>query len=49
MREQVNIRKEVEQTTVETQEQLRREELDVNTEVRPVVDKNHNQHQSDRR
>jgi len=37
--EEVRIRKEVEQDTVEAQETLRREELDVDTQGRPVVDK----------
>lgn len=40
LREEVRIRKEVEQDTVEAQETLRREELDVDTQGRPVVDKN---------
>jgi uncharacterized protein (TIGR02271 family) len=38
VREEVNIRKEVEHEVVNAQEQIRREELDVNTDV-PVVDK----------
>lgn len=40
LREEVRIRKEVEQDTVEAQETLRREELDVDTQGRPIVDKN---------
>ena len=39
LREEVRIRKEVERDTVEAQETLRREELDVDTQGRPVVDK----------
>ena len=49
LREEVHIRKEVEQTTVEAQEQIRREELDINTDVRPAVDNNHNQRKRERR
>jgi uncharacterized protein (TIGR02271 family) len=48
VREEVHIRKEVEQTTVEAQEQIRREELDINTDVRPA-DKNHNLSKRERR
>lgn len=40
VREEVRVRKEVDQTVVKTEEQLRREELDVDTQGRPVVDKN---------
>lgn len=39
VREEVRVRKEVERDTVEAEETLRREELDVTTEGRPVVDK----------
>lgn len=39
VREQVNIRKEVERDTVEAEEEVRREELDLDTQGRPVVDK----------
>lgn len=39
VREEVNIRKEVEQDTVDATETLRREELDVNTQGRPIVDR----------
>ncbi|KAM3091425.1 DUF2382 domain-containing protein [Phormidesmis sp. 146-35] len=39
VREEVRVRKEVDQQTVQAEEQLRREELDVNTQGRPVVDK----------
>ncbi|OWY64314.1 photosystem reaction center subunit H [cyanobacterium TDX16] len=39
LREEVKIRKEVEQEIVSTQEQVRREELDINSEGRPIVDK----------
>lgn len=40
LREEVRIRKEVQQDTVEAQETLRREELDVDTQGRTVVNKN---------
>ena len=39
VREEVSVRKEVDRETVQAEETLRREELDVNTEGRPVVDK----------
>jgi uncharacterized protein (TIGR02271 family) len=39
VREEVNVRKEVTHDTVNTQEQLRREELDVDTKGQSVVDK----------
>lgn len=39
IREEVSVRKEVEQEIVQAEETLRREELDVNTEGRTVVDK----------
>lgn len=39
VREEVRVKKVVEQETVTAEEQLRREELDVNTEGRPVIDK----------
>lgn len=39
VREEVKVRKEVAHETVNTEEQIRREELDVNTEGLPVVDK----------
>jgi uncharacterized protein (TIGR02271 family) len=39
VREEVNVRKEVEHETVNAEETLRREELDIDTEGRPVVDK----------
>lgn len=38
VREEVRVRKEVERETVTTEETLRREELDVNTQGQPVVD-----------
>ncbi len=38
VREEVNVRKEVDRETVEAEETLRREELDVDTEGRPIVD-----------
>jgi stress response protein YsnF len=40
LREEVRIRKQVEQEMVSSEEQVRREELDVDTEGRPIVDKN---------
>jgi uncharacterized protein (TIGR02271 family) len=40
LREEVNVRKEVERDTVNATEQVRREELDVDSEGRPIVDKN---------
>ena len=40
VREEVRVRKEVDQKVVNAEEQLRREELDVDTQGRPVVDKN---------
>jgi uncharacterized protein (TIGR02271 family) len=43
VREEVNIRKEVERDIVDATETLRREELDVHTEGRPVVERS-NQH-----
>ena len=39
VREEVRVRKEVDQENVQVEEQLRREELDVDTTGRPVVDK----------
>ncbi|MCU0543443.1 MAG: DUF2382 domain-containing protein [Oscillatoriaceae cyanobacterium Prado104] len=40
VREEVNVRKEVVRDTVEAEETLRREELDIKTDGSPVVDKN---------
>jgi uncharacterized protein (TIGR02271 family) len=40
VREEVRVKKEVDQTVVKAEEQIRREELEVDTEGRPVVDKN---------
>ncbi|MGB3267863.1 MAG: DUF2382 domain-containing protein [Microcoleus sp.] len=40
VREEVNVKKEVVRSTVEGEETLRREELDVDTDGTPVVDKN---------
>ncbi|HAJ58626.1 MAG TPA: photosystem reaction center subunit H, partial [Cyanobacteria bacterium UBA8543] len=37
VREEVNIRKEVERDTVEAQETLRREELDIDTDGNPII------------
>jgi uncharacterized protein (TIGR02271 family) len=39
VREEVRIRKEVETSTAEAQETIRREELDIDSEGRPIVDK----------
>jgi len=39
VREQVNVRKEVDRDTVSAEEKVRREELDLDTQGRPVVDK----------
>ena len=44
VREEVKIRKEVEQDTVEAEETLRREELDIDTKGRRVVDRRIDQH-----
>jgi stress response protein YsnF len=41
VREEVNIRKEVEHETVTSQETIRREELDVDVDGNPVINKNH--------
>jgi uncharacterized protein (TIGR02271 family) len=49
VREQVNIRKEVERDTVTAEDRVRREELDVNTQGRPIVDKHPGSSPSDRR
>ena len=38
VREEVNVRKEIDRDTVEAEETLRREELDMDTQGRPVVD-----------
>jgi uncharacterized protein (TIGR02271 family) len=40
LREEVSIRKEVERDTVNAEERVRREELDVDAEGRPIIDKN---------
>lgn len=40
VREEVTVKKVVDQETVTAEEQLRREELDVDTEGRPIIDKN---------
>lgn len=39
VREDVKVHKEIDRETVETQEQVRREELDIDTQGRPVVDR----------
>lgn len=41
VREEVNIRKEVEHDTVEASETVRREELDVDVDGNPIINKNH--------
>lgn len=40
VREEVSVRKVVDRDTVNAEEQIRREELDVDTQGRPVIDKN---------
>ena len=40
VREEVTVRKEVERDTVNATETLRREELDVDVDGRPIIDKN---------
>lgn len=40
VREEVRVRKEVDRDTVEAQETIRREELDIDTQGNPVVDRN---------
>lgn len=40
LREEVNIRKEVKRDTVNASEQIRREELDIDSQGRPIADKN---------
>ncbi len=42
VREEVNVRKQVDQQTINAEEALRREELDIKTEGSPVVDKGSN-------
>ncbi|XGV94469.1 MAG: DUF2382 domain-containing protein [Leptolyngbya sp. BL-A-14] len=49
VREEVSVRKEVDRETKEAEESLRREELDVNTEGRPVVDRGIDTRQSKKR
>lgn len=46
VREEVRVRKEVDRETVEAEETLRREELDVDAEGRPVVDRGTNPRRS---
>jgi uncharacterized protein (TIGR02271 family) len=48
VREEVRVRKEVDQETVQAEEQLRREELDIDTDGRPVVDQGSNSRASQR-
>lgn len=49
VREEVSIRKEVTQETVKGEENLRREELDVDTQGNPVIDNSSNQGKKPRR
>lgn len=49
VREEVSVRKEVDRETKEAEESLRREELDIDTEGRPVVDKGIDTRQSQKR
>ena len=48
VREEVSVRKEVDHETVNAEETLRREELDIDTEGRPVVDKGTDTRRSNR-
>lgn len=48
VREEVNVRKEVDQETVNAEEEVRREELDLDTQGRAVVDKGTNQRRNKR-
>jgi uncharacterized protein (TIGR02271 family) len=48
VREEVTIRKDVDHETVEAQEQLRREELDINKEGRTIVENGTESHPNDR-
>lgn len=49
VREEVNVRKEVDRETVTAEETLRREELDVDTQGRPVIDGDTNTRRSTKR
>lgn len=49
VRENVSVRKEVDRDTVEAQEQIRSEELDVDTKGRPAIDQRLNQQTNKRR
>ena len=49
VREEVSIHKEVNQETINAQETLRREELDIDTQGRPVIDNRSNQTETLRR
>lgn len=48
VREEVNVRKEIDQETVNAEDEIRREELDVDTQGRPVVDRGSNQRPGER-
>jgi len=48
VREDVRIHKEIDRETVEAQEQVRREELDIDTQGRPVVDRSDRSDRSNR-
>jgi uncharacterized protein (TIGR02271 family) len=49
VREQVNVRKVVDRDTVEADEQVRREELDIDTQGNPVIDRTSDNLKTDRR
>ena len=48
VREQVNVRKEVDRDTVQAQDEIRREELDLNNQGRAVVDRSSHQDRDER-
>lgn len=48
VREQVNVRKEVDRDTVNAEDEIRREELDLDTQGRPIVDQGSNQRPGER-
>lgn len=48
VREQVNVRKEVDRDTVNAEDEIRREELDVDNQGRPVIERGSNQRPGER-
>ncbi len=48
VREEVNVRKEIDRDTANAEDQIRREELDIDSEGHPVVDKNATQRPGER-